>query len=260
MAFQEIGAVKKKSTLVAEQIIQSIRNKEYQEGDRLPPEREIAEQMKVSRTCVREALSALQILGIIESRSGDGTYVSSTWGKINIELALPILEETKTLFEVWEARRELETCLAKLAIERGSSEDLSEIECALDEMKRSLERKDYSGYLEANERFHIAIAQAARNMPLAKAFKALLRITAQQLLEKVNQSYVVKYLEYSFSKHQRIFQAIKNRDYDNAIAAISDHFDDLIAYFAKDYLKKDVPSYIENSINSAIHNLTKEKI
>ncbi|MBI3998745.1 MAG: FadR family transcriptional regulator, partial [Armatimonadetes bacterium] len=74
MAFQRI-ATKRKSALVAEQLIEAIRSNVYRVGSRLPPERVIAEQMGVSRPSVREALSALQLAGVLESRPGDGTYV-----------------------------------------------------------------------------------------------------------------------------------------------------------------------------------------
>ncbi|MDR7465382.1 MAG: GntR family transcriptional regulator, partial [Armatimonadota bacterium] len=76
MPFQRI-LTKKKSTHVAEQILQAIMSGQYRVGDRLPPERVLAEEMGVSRPSVREALSALQIVGVVASRVGDGTYVRS---------------------------------------------------------------------------------------------------------------------------------------------------------------------------------------
>ena len=78
MPFQEVGQAKKKATYVAEQIIDAIKQGAYQIGDKLPSERDIAKQMKVSRNSVREALSALQILGVIESRPGTGTYIRNS--------------------------------------------------------------------------------------------------------------------------------------------------------------------------------------
>jgi GntR family transcriptional repressor for pyruvate dehydrogenase complex len=67
---------KKKSSLIAEQILQFIKTGVYEQASKLPPERIIAEQMKVGRPSVREAISALHIAGILESRPGDGTYVA----------------------------------------------------------------------------------------------------------------------------------------------------------------------------------------
>jgi len=67
----------KKSTLVAEWVLEQIRSQVYPEGAKLPSEREIAQTLGMSRPPVREALSALQIAGIVEIRPGDGTYVKS---------------------------------------------------------------------------------------------------------------------------------------------------------------------------------------
>ena len=82
MEFEKIKQVKfqRKSTIIAEQILEKIKHGEYKSGAKIPPERTLAEQMGVGRPSIREAISALQIVGILESRPGDGSYVADPGG------------------------------------------------------------------------------------------------------------------------------------------------------------------------------------
>lgn len=99
----------KKSTLVARWVLEQIRARRYPEGTKLPSEREIAQILRVSRPPVREALSALQIAGIVEIRPGDGTYVKSAAPvPETVDTTLSVLEEGESPFEVMQVRRILE--------------------------------------------------------------------------------------------------------------------------------------------------------
>jgi len=240
MPFQEIEPKKTKAMYVVEQIIGAIKQMEYSVGSRLPSERLIAEQMKVSRNSVREALRALQIVGIIESRTGEGTYVRSLIrDKVDIGQALTALKEGEDLFEIWDARKEIETSLVRLAIERITSESLSNIHYILEKMSQAKQSGDSIGYLEANKDFHLAIAEAAKNVPLKNALRALMEITTQQLLEEVNLGYVIESIEKSFREHEDIFNAIQKQDKKAAISIINIHFEVLEKYFKKQYFKKE---------------------
>lgn len=237
MAFTKIGERRKKSAYIAEQILDAISQGEYQIGDRLPAERVIAEQMDVSRNSVREALSALQILGIIESRAGDGTYVRNSVGdKLDIVQALTLMKEGEDLLEVWEARKEIETSLVKLAIDRASPKDLNKIEGILEEMRKATYAKDSVGYLDANKDFHLAIGRAADNLPLKNALRSLMEITTQQLLEEVNLGYVLESIEKSFKEHEDIFNAIRDQDKEAGTKAMKIHFEELERYLGSRYL------------------------
>jgi GntR family transcriptional repressor for pyruvate dehydrogenase complex len=108
MPFEKVKT-KRKHLFVAEQILSAIKQGLYEPNTKLPPERVLAEKMGVSRNSVREALSALQVLNIIESRAGDGTYVKKLVKDINIESQiLPILEKSESPFRIFEARSVLE--------------------------------------------------------------------------------------------------------------------------------------------------------
>ena len=135
MVFEKVET-KRKHLYVAEQILRAIKEGIYKPEDKLPPERVLAEEMGVSRNSIREALSALQVLNIVESRTGDGTYVKKSVEKVDIESQiLPILEESESPFKIFEARSALELGVVELAIDNASSEDIGRIEDALNHMR-----------------------------------------------------------------------------------------------------------------------------
>ena len=165
--FRDIAQTKRKSAYVAEQILAAIRQGEYKEGDRLPPERAIVEQMNVSQNCVREDLSALQISRILEGKVSAGTYFRySSITNVDIGQALTVLKEGEDLFDICGARKEIESSLIRLDIDRISPDDLDKIHDILEKMREKTQNGDSIGYLDANEEFHLAIANAVDNPPM----------------------------------------------------------------------------------------------
>ena len=235
--FEEIIETKRKSAYVAEQILASIKRGEYKKGDRLPPERTIAEQMNVSRNCVREALSALQITHILATRVGAGTYVNNpVKSGMDIGKALILAKDSEDLLEIWEARKEIEIVLTKLAIERATASDLATITDYLEEMRDTVHAQDAKEYLAANEKFHLAIADSANNLALKNALQALHSFTNKELLDSVNVGYVIEGMEKSLREHEDILRAIRDRDKAAGVAAIQAHFKELESYFESKYL------------------------
>jgi GntR family transcriptional repressor for pyruvate dehydrogenase complex len=235
--FKEIPEPKKKSSYVAEQILAAIRRGEYKQGDKLPPERTIAQQMNVSRNCVREALSALQIAHILYSRVGAGTYVKNPAGaEVDIGQVIGLAKDSQDLLEIWEAREEIEIALVKLAIDRATSEDLAKIARHLGVMRDAVRAKDTQRYLDANERFHLSIAVSANNLPLKSALQALQGFTNKELLDDVNNGYVIESMEKSLREHEDILSAIRNGDEGGGTKAIRAHFKELEDYFKSKYL------------------------
>lgn len=231
MSFQEINQVKTKGTYVAEQIMSAIEQGAYQIGDKLPSERDIAKQMKVSRNSVREALSALQILGVIESKPGTGTYIrNSVMDKVNIDQVVTFVEKSEDLFEVWEARKEIEDSLVKFAIDRANKEDIDKIVDALAAMRKATLAKDNARFLDANTDFHLSVAKAAGNLPLTNALRPLVEITTQELLEELKLGYVWQEVEECLAGHEAIVQAIRKHDEKAGAKAVRNHFKDLKKY------------------------------
>ncbi|MFP4589116.1 MAG: FadR/GntR family transcriptional regulator [Candidatus Bipolaricaulota bacterium] len=224
--FDKAREPKKRSSFVAEQIIEAIRNEEYQSGDRLPSERAIAEQMDVSRNSVREAFSALQIVNIVETKAGSGTYVKTPGAEVDLNKAVTLARESEDLLEVWEARKEVELSLLRLALRRSSKAETGRLDANLAEMREAIEQRSYQGYLQANERFHVTIADLARNSYLSEALQALLGVTREHLLKSMIDNYE-QYMENSLSAHEAIKQVIEDEQTEKVSEVIDLHFDQL---------------------------------
>jgi len=231
---------KKKSVHVVEQLLGAIDKGVYKVGDKLPSEQVITEQTGVSRPSVREALGALRLVGILETRVGDGTYVNSTG--YNKAAGLPVesqilsmLEEEKgNPFEALEARRTLETNLIKYTVERRTSDDLQELEAALELIITAIEAKDYDGLLKADRDFHLAIGKAAKNALFDQMLTFLLDVMEQSLWPRMKKELLVtsdRHMEETRRSHQGIYEAIKDSDKEKAGEIMERHFDEIERLF-----------------------------
>ncbi len=153
------------SPRIYEEIVRQIRTLisegKLKSGDRLPPERDLAERFRVSRASVREALRALGSMGLIEIRLGEGTFVREISVDSLIEpLALVILTQREAVGELFEARRLLEPPIAGLAARRSTKEEIQEMERILEEQR--------------SHQDHLRILEAIRGRRAAAARRAML--------------------------------------------------------------------------------------
>ncbi len=224
--------IKSKPLYVAEQIIQAIKDGRYRPGDKLPPERALAEDMGVSRSSVREALSALQVLGVVESRPGDGTYVGELPEPTGLaDRILPLLAESDSPFKIFEARNAFEMGVVELAAENASQDDISRIRQALEDMRRAASGGDFQGYLDANLSFHLAIARATGNVVIERTVTKLWEYTSQELLNQMLKSYWQDNIESSLEIHEQMLLAIERRDKQLAREATRRHYQEPRDYF-----------------------------
>jgi GntR family transcriptional repressor for pyruvate dehydrogenase complex len=225
MSFQRI-ATKKKSVYVAEQIASAIRRGTYRSGDRLPPERVIAEQMAVSRPSVREALSALQIAGMLESRPGDGTYVTSA--RETGEAVVSLLEREESPVEALEARRLLERAITQKAAVRMTSQSLAALEQALEALRRATSARDFHALSAANGPFHLAIVRAVGNDLLEGAVRPMMHVMERQLAHEMRRrDYALNKAFYDeiYRVHEDVYLALQSGDPVRAGEAMDRHFD-----------------------------------
>ena len=140
-------------------------------GDKLPSERELAAQLGVGRSSLREAISALRAQGVVEVHSGLGTFVADgSISAITKPLSWCLLMTEHTGGEVIEARRVVEVELAGLAAERATSEEIETIGNKLAAMKAP---SDEVKFLQADLEFHLAVARAGNNRVLYNVLEAL---------------------------------------------------------------------------------------
>jgi len=178
------------------------------------------------RNSVREALSALHALSILEGRAGDGVYVKKSVVDINIESqVLPILQQSDNPFKIFEARSVLELGVVELVIANAASEDIERIDNALNHMRKCVDSRDYEGYLHANLEFHLATAKASKNPIVESTMTFLWETTSQRLLNKMLIDYWQEKIESSIELHEQIVSAIKDRDKELAHKAVRRHYE-----------------------------------
>ena len=234
MKFQKLpqAQYRKRSSIIADFIVDQIRSNEYRAGMRLPSERTIAEQLGVSRPSVREAISALQIVGILESRPGDGTYVRKHMGFEDLShQAIQVLESSDSPLELLQARKVLEIGTTRMVIKIADKADLKRIQKAWQNKLTEGMKGNYDGYLDHANEFHMAIARATRNTVIERMTENLMKATQQPLWMSMRRTYYasdLNRLKEMLDVHDRIVKAIQKRQTERAIEAIEEHFDILI--------------------------------
>ena len=212
-----------KSVRIYEDIVRQVKaliaDGHLKSGDRLPPERDLAERFRVSRTSVREALRSLQSRGLIEIRAGEGAFVRDVSVEALIEpLALVILPYREAVGELFEARRLLEPDIAAMAARRATREELAEMERILAEQAREVAHGRTG--MAQDSALHAAIAAAAHNRAIVRIVNALVDLLAQSREESLQTPGRPRR---SHQDHRRILAAIRRRDEAGARRAMLDH-------------------------------------
>lgn len=234
MDFKEIQTAKfkKKSSFIAEQIIHQIQNKSITTGQKLPSERELSELMKVSRPSVREALSALQIVGILESRPGDGIYVTERGdSEVTLRRALSLLDETDSPYEDIQLRKVFEIGCVYLAIKNASQNDINSIKDAWKEHEHFGKKHLFKEFIQSSYKFHMAIAQATKNKSIVDFMNTLILMVENPLWLGMRIKYFEDKPQEIISRmnlHSQIVNAIEQRDIEAAMGLMEKHFDVLI--------------------------------
>lgn len=189
-------------------------------GSRMPSERQLAQTLGVGRSSVREALKSLGLLGLVEVRQGDGTYLrrpdSELLPKV-IEWGL-LLGERRTL-DLVDARQHLEVVLARLAAERRTPAQVQAMEKLLMRMAKA---GKVGTFVEADVAFHMSVAEAAGNTVLLgvlNGVQSLLRVWVRRVIAEAGET------RSSYEEHVPVFIAIEAGDPDRAAAAMNAHMD-----------------------------------
>lgn len=201
---------------VAEQITAWIDSNGLTTGDRLPPERELAQRLGVSRATLSQALVALEVIGVVTVRHGDGTVLSDASGPRRIVEA--IRAHAHRLPEIIDTRDALETKIAALAAARRTADDLARIDEAIEEMARDVEAGGRG--VEGDERFHGAVTAAAHSLLLARLMDEIRDLVRETRVESLSQP---GRPADSLVGHRAIADAIRSGDPEAAAAAMHAH-------------------------------------
>ncbi len=203
---------------IAQQLYEHIREAGLRPGDRLPPERELASRLRVSRASLAQALVALEVLGIISVRHGDGAVVVEHSSDRQVVTALRAHRDR--LPEVLEARIALEVKLASLAAVRRTEADLRSIDQTLLAMAADIEAGGRG--VEADELFHAAVTAAGHSALLARLMHEISELIRESRLESLAQP---GRPAASLAGHQRVAAAIRDQDGARAAAAMEAHIE-----------------------------------
>lgn len=210
---------------VGESIIDMIRSKELKPGDKLDSVKDLAVSFEVSQSTVREALSGLRSMGIIEMKQGQGTYIKTfDSAKFSLPVTTAFLMKQDDVKELYELRKILEVGTASLAAEVRKEEDLVSIEKALVIMKNASENEDLAA--SADTDFHIAIVHATHNELLTNLIANVRNLISETIHETRRVLHKTEgNSEKLYEEHEGIFQAIKNKEPDLARELMYKHLD-----------------------------------
>jgi GntR family transcriptional repressor for pyruvate dehydrogenase complex len=206
---------------IASRILSLIRERELRAGERLPPERELAAMLGVSRPSLREALRALSIMNVIEMRQGDGTYVTSLEpGLLSEPLDFIFSIDDSTFLQLFEARKVVEVGIVALAAERITDEQIAALEDCLARSEETLH--DHQAFLEADLALHELITQAADNPFLQRFMSSISRLGLASRSRTVR---IPDVPEETVHAHRAIVAAVTAHDPQAAQAAMLAHLD-----------------------------------
>lgn len=203
---------------VVERLTEFIDVQNLKPGDRLMPERELAEQLGVSRTSVRQALTALRVQGIVDVRHGEGVYLVRAPSEVIPGLALEVLQSEIDHPMIWEVREAIEVQAARLAARRRTPADLERLREALEAMQASI--ASGGDGIVGDRHFHRTVVDAAHNH--------LLKQLVEQLAEMIDRTSEASLTlagrpPISLRAHREILEAIERQDEAEAAERMRSH-------------------------------------
>jgi len=209
------------ATEIARRLVEYLLAGEIAPGERMPSERDLAQAFGVGRSAMREAIKSLSLIGLVEVRHGDGTYLSkSDSGFLPQIIEWGLLAGEPRTRDLVEARQKIEASVAGLAAERRSAEDMTGLREALERMaSEASPGGSREAFVEADVRFHLRLAEAANNTALRDVLagvQALLRVWIGRVIAASDP-------EASYLEHVPILDAVARGDPGAAQAAMESH-------------------------------------
>ena len=220
---------KKISDQVFDQLREIIARGSLKPGEQLMPERDLAEALGVSRTTIRNAINRLVVLGIVENRQGQGTFVRTPDSRANNPLALAMEADDADLEDLLEVRLGLECNSAFLAAKRATQEDIRFLEKSIEEMQGEISEGRHG--TEADVSFHMAIAYASKNPVQVHVMREFYDYLFYGIRESLARLYEdPERIRSIVSQHTDIMNAIKAHDAQLAFEKMRSHIGYVLAF------------------------------
>jgi GntR family transcriptional repressor for pyruvate dehydrogenase complex len=229
----KVEAIKKNNLKdqVASQIISMVVTRELKVGNKLPSESELANMFSVSRTPLREALKMLNLMGIVKTRHGDGSFITEIPVESYMEPFKTMVRlNNEVLRDLMEIRRILEGDMVRLASLRARKEEIEEIRATLMKQIYVFEDKKREVLIQEGFRFHRTIAKATGNELLLKLLNIIGSLFIRSREEAICNWEIEKIL---LENHKKLFERIEARDAEGAQRAMVEHLDCLEKYCYK---------------------------
>ncbi|MFD9719269.1 FadR/GntR family transcriptional regulator [Streptomyces sp. NPDC059076] len=194
-------------------------------GERIPAERELAEELRISRTSVREALRELELRGLVDRKPGRGTIVTGVnRPDLHPRQLGDMTNAARLVHEVMDLRSAVEPPVAARAAVRATESDLQQLAELLSRADRERDRENLAALIELDGEFHVAVARAAHNPMLTR----LLEATNEWVGPSRDPAYQsTERLAASLRGHRRILTALISHDSDAAAQAMADHLSEV---------------------------------
>lgn len=208
---------------ISDSFIDMLKSGKLQPGDKLDSVEQLAKSFDVSRSAIREALSGLRAMGIVESRQGEGTFIKEfDASKFSLPVATALIMKRDDIKELSDVRKILEVGSATLAAQHHLEHELKPMEQALQDMKNAKGRGDVGE--KADLDFHLAIVKASHNKMLVNLMTSVSDIMVESMRETRR---LILYSEEQskqlYKEHERIYEAIKSGRPNDAHEAMMHH-------------------------------------
>ncbi|GAB4219647.1 MAG: FadR/GntR family transcriptional regulator [Spirochaetota bacterium] len=210
-------------------LLTNIKNGTLPPGSKLPPERELMHKLGVGRSTLREAVQSLALMGILDVKPGEGTFVRAISKEeiIGPHIFVPIID-AESMADFFEARLLIEPHIAALASKRKNAQDIDAIEETLVQTKRNIGKGDEVDRWAGQ--FHLQVARASKNIVCVRFLEAILSFLVGR---RENAEHNKDFLQWEYESHEKIFRAIKQGDESKAYKTMEQHIQAVLQWYKK---------------------------
>ncbi|WCB93407.1 hypothetical protein DSM104299_02120 [Baekduia alba] len=219
---------------VAQLLLQRLRTAEFPPGSRLPAERQLAEELGVSRPTIREALAALELMGVVDTHVGAGTFVREIPPDDPARPSAATSPDASPS-EVLQVRLLVEPSAARLAARNWDRQSLAAIQRPVRQLERAAEAGSDEHPTKEDRQFHTAITAAAGNTVLDTLLGPLWAMMSQSLWRNLKErGWTAAHTAQVAAEHREIFEAIRSRDVELAGFMMEKHIRGVITDLFRD--------------------------